>query len=282
MPSTRTNQLLGYPPDARLLILNADDFGMYRAVNEAVLRTLQEGVVRSTTLMTPCPGAEEAMHMLGAHPDITFGVHLTVINDLDTYRYGPLVPRDEVPSLVDESGNFYSLERMGEFLSRAKLNELEAEFRSQIETVISAGLAPTHLDWHCLRNGGRADILDMTLELAKDFGLAIRVAQWPLNEKLQREGLPTVDHELMDSFRIDTVGKSVRYAQMLRELPVGLSDWAVHPSLGTAESQVFDDGWSVRRGDFDFLISEEAREIIRQEGIIVLSYKPLQEIWSRR
>lgn len=282
MPNTRTNELLGYPPDARLLILNADDFGMYQAINEAVLRTLKEGVVRSTTLMTPCPGAVEAMQMLGAHPDIAFGVHLTVINDLDTYRYGPLAPRDTVPSLVDESGNFYREGRMQEFLALARVDELEVEFRTQIETVRSAGLKPTHLDWHCLHSGGRADIFDMTRGLAKEYGLAVRVAQLPLNEKVQREGLPTVDYELVDSFRIDTVGKSARYVQMLRALPVGLSEWAVHPSLGTAESQAFDDGWPVRRADFDFFVSEEAREIIRQEGIVVLSYKPLQEVWRAR
>ncbi len=37
MQNTRTNDLLGYPPDARLLILNADDLGMYQAINEAAL-----------------------------------------------------------------------------------------------------------------------------------------------------------------------------------------------------------------------------------------------------
>src|SRR5205823_9842086 len=97
MPSTRTNELLGYPPDARLLILNADDFGMYQAINEATLRTLTEGVVRSTTLMAPCPSALHAMQLLGDNPDIAFGVHLTVICDLVNYTYGPLTSREKVP-----------------------------------------------------------------------------------------------------------------------------------------------------------------------------------------
>jgi predicted glycoside hydrolase/deacetylase ChbG (UPF0249 family) len=55
--NSHTNRLLGYPPDARLLILNADDFGMCNAVNEAIVRTLEAGVVRSTSLMVPCPWA---------------------------------------------------------------------------------------------------------------------------------------------------------------------------------------------------------------------------------
>jgi len=149
--------------------------------------------------------------------------------------------------------------------------------------VLAARLKPTHLDWHCLHSGGRADIFDMTLGLAKEYGLALRVAERPLIGKLQSQGLPTDDHDLLDSFNVDTVDKSARYAQMLRDLPVGLSEWAVHPSLGNAESQAIDPGgWQVRQADFEFLISSEAREIIRQEGIILLSYKPLQELWQGR
>ena len=55
MPNHRANALLGYPPDARLLILNADDFGMYHAVNAAILRAFTDGVLSSTTVMVPCP-----------------------------------------------------------------------------------------------------------------------------------------------------------------------------------------------------------------------------------
>jgi hypothetical protein len=43
MPNTRANEVLGYPPDARLRILNADDFGMYQAVNAAIFDTLTAG-----------------------------------------------------------------------------------------------------------------------------------------------------------------------------------------------------------------------------------------------
>jgi predicted glycoside hydrolase/deacetylase ChbG (UPF0249 family) len=283
MPSSRTNEVLGYPPDARLLILNADDFGMYQAVNEATLRTLTEGVVRSTTVMAPCPWASQAMQLLGDHPDLAFGVHLTVICDLANYKFGPLTPMEEVPSLIDEAGHFYSVERIPEFLALAKLDELEVEFRAQIEAVLSAGLKPTHLDWHCLHSGGRADVFDMTLGLAKEYGLAVRVAERALIARLQGQGLPTDDYDLLDSFRVDTVDKSARYAQMLRDLPVGLSEWAVHPGLATAESQAIDPrGWQVRQTDFDFLMSFEARELMLQEGIIVLNYKPLQEVWRGR
>jgi chitin disaccharide deacetylase len=284
--SSQTNRLLGYPDDARLLIINADDFGRSHASNEATLRTAKEGVVSSTTLMVPCPWALHAMQMLSDHPAISFGVHLTVICDVLHYRWGPLTSREKVPSLIDETGFFYSIERIPEFLMQVKLSELVVEFRAQIEAVLATSLKPTHVDWHCLQDGGRVDIFEMTVGLAKEYGLALRVhkrSDRPVIAALQHQGLPTNDHDLLDSYALSTSEKSARYAQLLREIPVGLSEWAVHPGLGTPELQAIEpESWQVRQADFDFLMSRQAREIIQQEGIVLLSYKPLQQVWRER
>ncbi|MGL4609465.1 MAG: ChbG/HpnK family deacetylase [Trueperaceae bacterium] len=64
MHQTKTNRLLGYPDDARLLVVNADDFGMCHAVNEATIRAFREGLVRSCSLMVPCPWQLHAIHLL--------------------------------------------------------------------------------------------------------------------------------------------------------------------------------------------------------------------------
>ncbi|MDQ3692299.1 MAG: ChbG/HpnK family deacetylase [Chloroflexota bacterium] len=276
------NTRLGYPDDARLLLINADDFGMYPAINEAVVRAFSEGIVRSTSLMVPCPGASHAIELLRDNPDLRFGVHLSVIRDIDSYQWDPLSPKERVPSLLAADGTFYAAARMAELLDRVKLDDAEIEFRAQIEAVLATNLRPTHLDWHCLHSGGRADIFDLTLGLAKEYGLALRVASHPYIDQVQRQGLPTADHDLLDSFGIDINGKSARYAELLRALPVGLTEWAVHPSLGSTESRAIDpDGWRVRRTDFDFLISPQAREIIEREGVTLISYEPLQRVWQR-
>jgi chitin disaccharide deacetylase len=277
----RANDLLGYPPDARLLIINADDFGMSHAINAGILRSLTDGVARSATLMTPCPWALHAMRLLRDHPDIAFGVHLTVIAEFADYRWGPLSPRHEVPSLLDETGFFYSNDRQTELLARARLDELETEFRAQIETVLSAGLRPSHLDWHCLYDGGRPDIFDLTLGLAHEYGLALRVFDPTRSEPLQRRGLPAVDRGVVDSTGLETAGKTARFVRMLRELPAGLSEWAVHPALGTAEARAIDGWWSKRAADLRFLMSRQARETVAAEGVVLLDYRPLQVIWDR-
>ena len=276
----QTNRLLGYPVDARLLIINADDFGMCHAINEAIFRALKKGVLRSTTLMVPCPWALHAMHFLAAHPEIPFGIHLTVISDWVDYRWGPVTSREKVPSLIDKAGYFYNFEQMPQFLAQVRLDQLEMEWRAQIETVLAAGLTPTHLDWHALRIDGRADIFDLMLRLARDYGLALRVAGRSWIEKVQSQSLPTNDYDFLDSYLLDPIGKSARYAQLLRELPAGLSEWAVHPGLDTPELLAIEpDGKHVRQMDYDLLMSQEAQDIVKEEGIILLDYRALQEVW---
>jgi predicted glycoside hydrolase/deacetylase ChbG (UPF0249 family) len=279
---SQTNTLLGYPPDARLLILNNDDFGMCYAINEATIQTIREGVASSCTLMAPCPWALHAMHLLKQNPDIPFGVHLTAVSEADYYRWGPLTSKERVPSLTDEAGYFYSEERIPEFLAQVNLAELEQEFRAQIEAVLAAGLQPTHIDSHCLVNTRREDIFDMTVGLAQEYGLAMRVTNRPLIDKLQQQGYPTNDDDLLDSYRVETADKPAYYFKALRELPPGLTEWAIHPSLEADELKAFSDSWPVRLADYEFLMSAETREIIRQEGIVVLSYKSLQELWQAK
>ena len=142
-PQGQTNRLLGYPADARLLILNADDFGMCHAVNEAIFRALRDGIARSTSLMAPCPWALHALHFLADNPEIPFGIHLTAISEWADYRWGPVTAREKVPSLLDrglpgQARFFYSFEQTPGFLAQVRLDQLELEFRAQIEVVLES------------------------------------------------------------------------------------------------------------------------------------------------
>lgn len=273
--------MLGYPADARLLIINADDFGMCHSANEAIIGVLQAGVVRSTTLMVPCPWALHAIHFLQDHPEISFGVHLTVISEWPGYRWGPITPREKVPSLIDKAGYFYNFEQMPEFLTQVNLDQLEIEFRAQIEAVLAARLKPTHLDWHCLRLDGRKDIPDLMESLAKEYGLALRVIGKSWIKKVQSQDLPTIDYDFLDSYHIDPASKAARYAELLHELPAGLSEWAVHPGLDTPELLAIElDDNHIRQTDFDFFTSPQAKDILNEESIILLDYRDLQDVWK--
>ncbi|MFI9329337.1 polysaccharide deacetylase family protein [Kitasatospora sp. NPDC052868] len=283
-PAGQSSELLGYPPDARLLIVNCDDFGMYPAINAAVVESVEEGIASSCSLMVPCPAAPQAMEMLGRRPRIPFGIHLTLVCEMPRFRWGPLTARERVPSLLDPAGELFPPSPAGRaaLLGQARLDEVELEFRAQINAVAGAGLTPTHLDFHCLADGGRDDILDLSVTLAAEYGLAVRVWLEPGRRTMRTRGLPVVDNDFLDSFSLGLEGKAARYVRMLRDLPAGLSEWAVHPGLGDEESQAVDGGWPVRRTDYEFLTSQRARDVLRQEDITVIDYRTVQQAWSRR
>ncbi|MFC8225064.1 polysaccharide deacetylase family protein [Streptomyces sp. NPDC057287] len=278
------NAITGFPPDARLLIVNCDDFGMYPAVNAAVIESIEEGIAASCSLMTVCPAAADAMRLLGQRPGIPFGIHLTLVCEMPLMPWGPLTAREKVPSLLDPSGNLFAPTPAGRaaLLRRARPDEIETEFRAQIDAVADTGLAPTHLDFHCLADGGRDDILDLTVGLAAEYGLAVRVWLEPGLSAMRRRGLPVIDHAFLDSFSLGTEDKPASYARLLHDLPAGLSEWAVHPALNTREARSLDSGWRVRHTDHAFLTSPEAREAVAREGITVLDHRALQRVWARR
>jgi hypothetical protein len=276
--------LLGFAPDARVLIVNCDDLGLHEAINLAVIDSIERGIGSSCSLMVPCPAAAQAMELLRERPEIPFGIHLTMVCETAPYRWSPLTAKEKVPSLLDGTGELFAPTPAGrrELLARARIDEVELEFRAQINAVLDAGLAPTHADFHCLADGGRADILDLTVALAAEYGLAVRVWLAPGLRQLRGRGLPVTDNPFLDSFSLDLDGKPARYLELLRELPTGLSEWAVHPGLGNAQWQAIEpEGWRVRSTDYEFLTSPRAYDTLREEGITMIDYRIIRESWSR-
>src|SRR5271163_3925138 len=141
-----TAQRLGYAADARVLILNADDFGMCHDQNEGVMRGLMEGLFTSSTILVTCPGFEEAANFARNNPDADLGVHLTLTAEWDNYKWGPVLGRHAVPSLVDDRG--YLWQTVAQVYEHARLDEADDELRAQIDTAHAAGIDATHLDSH--------------------------------------------------------------------------------------------------------------------------------------
>ncbi len=287
--TSRANELLGYPADARLLIVNADDIGMCHGQNLGAIRSITEGLVSSCSLMTPTPWCLHAAEFLRRHPEVSFAVHLTIVSEYRHYRWGPLAPPSDVRTLLDESGYFFGDDRFDHLLQTADIREVETEFRAQIEAVSALGLQPTHLDTHYGPHEFRQDIFDLVFDLAREYGLAMRAGSPHLVKSLLARGLPAAEHGVLDSGRIPPEKKTEVLAAKLRELPAGLSEWALHPGIATDELRAVMAEPRVpgvtgtpegRQSDFDAAVSEEIARIVAEEGIQIIGYRELQRVWQ--
>jgi predicted glycoside hydrolase/deacetylase ChbG (UPF0249 family) len=126
------------------LIINADDFGLSRGITEGVLLTHRKGLLTSTSLMVNQPATEYAVQRVSEVPRLGVGIHLNLTEG------SPVLPGNEVPSLVNATGQFPGPDEMGRRLLRwdASVREIEAEFRAQIQRMRTLGLVPTHADSH--------------------------------------------------------------------------------------------------------------------------------------
>ena len=134
------------PPPAEFLI-RSDDMGFSHASNTANLRLIETGLPFSISVIFAGPWYQEAVEMLQKHPHISVGVHLCLNAEWKNYRWGPVAGRNAVPSLVDSLG-YFRPEVMSQWKDIAKVEEIEIEFRAQIERALATGLRIDYVDNH--------------------------------------------------------------------------------------------------------------------------------------
>src|SRR6267378_4592851 len=166
---------LGYPRDTKLLIVHADDLGMAHSINTASIKALETGLVSSGSIMIPCSWLPEIAGFARTHPEADLGLHLTLTSEWSLYRWGPVLTRDRVPSLLDGSGYLYPLE--SEAAAHIDAKEAEAEIRAQIARAKALGIQPTHLDSHMGTLYQNKALFDTLLRVARENKLPIRLSR---------------------------------------------------------------------------------------------------------
>ena len=159
------------------IILNADDFGRHPCINEAVVKGLTKGCLRSASLMAVGQAFDEAIQICKQHPELGTGLHLTLIDGR------PVLPASEIPSLVTGTGCFYADHNtfLKHFLrGHIRLDEVRRELTAQLQKMQSAGIQPDHIDSHQHMHV-LPGIIDIALGLAKAASIpALRIPTAPL------------------------------------------------------------------------------------------------------
>src|SRR5258708_32050068 len=134
---------LGHPPDAKLLIIHADDFGMCHSVNLATIAAFEMGAISSASVMVPCPWFLEAATYSQRNPEHDIGVHLTLTSEWKDYKWAPVSTQHDYNGLVDSKGYFWPSASF-----TANRLQVEHEICAQLTLASAAGIVPSHIDNH--------------------------------------------------------------------------------------------------------------------------------------
>lgn len=281
------------------LIVNADDFGRSPGRNQSTIEAHRKGIVTSTTVLINQPAVAAGIELVRAEaPRLGLGLHL----NLTTGQ--PVLPHEQVPSLVDETGNFYPISRWTAVLDRFSPDELRAEIEAQFDAFVRlTGHAPDHLDSHhhaaYLHPAGLRALLD----LAVQHNLPIRCPLLDLPDEqtpeLMRRALTDMEPErmraLLDSLRaVLEAGPRPRWPDRLvldysNDRPTlgallvalttleddSITELVVHPGYiaEAVRAGRLDEG---REDELVHLTHAATRECVQSEGIQLVTFDALR------
>lgn len=253
------------------LVVRVDDIGFCHAANEAFRRIAEEGVVTAASVIVNTPWLDEAVAILRDHPQVSVGVHTCLNSEWVPYRWGPVLPATEVPTLVDEWGHFFGT-RADLQAHHPSLDEIEREIRAQIDLALRKGLNLSYLDHHM---GAAVETPAMRARferIARDHGLAI-------SRYFGERAGPAI-YSVSPEAKADTLIEGLEAIT-----DPGLYLLVVHPGLDQPEMQVLRDLNPTglpdmarhRQAETDALCDPRLRRLIERRHIQLADYNLLRE-----
>jgi predicted glycoside hydrolase/deacetylase ChbG (UPF0249 family) len=277
----------------KYLIIHADDAGMSHSVNLATIESMEKGIVSSCSIMVPCPWFPEFADYARNHPEKDYGLHLTMNSEWKHYKWRPVAPLSQVPSLVDKEG--YLWPDVPEVALNAKAAEVEIELRAQIERAKQFRIPVTHLDTHMGTLFSRSDIVDVYVRLGIEYQLPIlyprnldakTLALLPhMKERgpefirlLEHEKFPLLDGLLRFNDGNDHESRKASYLRDMQDLQPGLNQIIIHCGIGNDELKAITGTAMKRDSDRRVFTDPEMIAEIRRLGIEVITWKQAWEM----
>lgn len=281
------------------LIINADDFGIHPAVNEAVRKAATEGILTSTSLMAGGDAFDEAVEMARSMPSLGIGIHLTLVGGIK-----PVLPPSEVPSLTWDNGVFchdYGKLIVRDLEGKISLSEVYAEWDAQIQKIMNTGLPVTHMDGHQHMHMW-PHFYPIARDLAKKYHISCmrvpdedvlfgmkdgHIIRWAaknglsLLSRMHRPDLKKNHIRTNDHFFGMLYGGHLspeRFAKFILQTKPGITEIMCHPSADTrAMEDTFHWGYH-GEDELAGLLADINRELIAKKQISLISYRDVREV----
>ena len=265
------------------LIVRGDDMGSSRSANFASIETFVDGVETSIELMVVTPWFPEAAKLLGKNTGIDVGLHLVITSEWDGIKWRPLT---HAPSLTDKDG--YFLPMMGPnknypglaiMENSWKLEEVEKEFRAQIEFALKHVPQISHLSGHMGSTGFHPDVASLTERLALEYDLPVMS-----RAMMQQIGISGTTY---DGPKTTSEEKEAAFIRMVEKLEPGKSYMFVdHPAYDNLEMQGvghigYEDVAVDRQGVTDAWTSPKVKQAVKDNNVELVNFITLAKALPR-
>jgi len=275
----------------KLLIVNADDFGINDTANAAIIECHRMGSVTSATLMANGPALAAAVELSRCNPSLAIGLHFNL-------TWGePISDPAMVPALVDAKGRFLSREVLAKrsLLGRIPQKQLEIELDAQFNRLRSLGVDVTHVDSHQHVHGFGV-VFSTIAALCSREGLPMRVP-WVAKERgaglrrrLRRVALAALlahstgrwsgsvrwNDALGSVFDLGVVGDSLEtahYAAILEAATSGVFELMVHPVTSAVAMKGYTRVGAVGEAEYHWLRTGELPSLAESMGFRLGTYR---------
>ncbi|MBN8857928.1 MAG: polysaccharide deacetylase family protein [Sphingobacteriales bacterium] len=255
------------------LIVRGDDMGFSHSGNLALIRSYNEGIERSVEVIVPSPWFPEAVRLLKENPGVDAGIHLCLSSEWENIKWRPV---SFCPSLTNTDGYFYPMvwpnkNYPGQSLRENNwvLNDIEKEFRAQIELAIKHIPRISHISSHMGCTDLDPEVKALTKKLAKEYHIDIDPSEM---------GVKAVSYKGNSRTFAE---KKASFAAMLKSLEPGVTYLFVdHPALNTAETKaIYHTGYEHvaedRQGVTNVWTDPAIISLIKKRKIVLLSYRDL-------
>ena len=253
------------------LIVRLDDIGFCHGVNAAFEKVADEGMASAVSVIVNTPWLDEAVEILKKHPEISVGLHTCLNSEWTPYKWGPVLPAKEVPSLVDQWGKFFP-SRSLLMANNPDLDEFEKELRAQLDLAIAKGLNLSYMDHHMSAAVETPAMQERFEALAKEYGLAI--SRW--FGEIQADSVYSVTPEAKSDVMIENISKLNEPGTYLLISHIGTNDpeMAALTDLNPGGLK----NMSVHRAaEADALCDPRLKKLIEEKGIVIIGYDVFQE-----
>jgi predicted glycoside hydrolase/deacetylase ChbG (UPF0249 family) len=276
---------LGFTKESIIVIVHADDIGMHIDQTDGSFETMRYGMVKTGSVMVPCPDFDRTAKIWAKNPNLDLGVHLTLNSDWgEKYGWGGVLPKSKVPSLYNSKGIMWR--KPYKLMANMDVEEALMEIEAQILKAFKAGLKPTHIDGHYGNYYMSYDLAVGVKKLSRKYNLPMK-PHHKLRKEMREQGYVFPDTcwmflILYGEWIQPEIRKKV-YDNWLKNLKPGVHELLIHPSLmGEEWANILGRPNSyLRLGDYKYWTSPETMDLANELGITFMGYRELQKLQAK-